>query len=249
VVLPVDGRVNERSDGAHVPYLEFDVLDEPHTTGRFAQDTMYPRDLLVYRRVHLSADRITIRNTVAPAHGKLNVLQSFEDRVPSLTALTPGLPQEVDPPLLDDAPPANRVAAYFDIPYGDLHTGPPNLIFTRFDREERRIPARRLPSWIELQIPIRDGEGPIIDVESFLPDGPARPRTITLARNTDRITIGNQLEADIERNTYDPGNLRSEDFRAHFQMYYDLIPNASVRPTLPSTTAAAGGGCAGIRYP
>ena len=246
VVLPVDTRVRERLDGAHIPYIEVEVVDAPRITGRFADDRTYTRDVAAYRRFHLSGDRIAITNE-APAPGAgLNVLSTYTERVPSLTQVSTDVPSAPDPAVIGSLPDPQRVAGYFDITHGDLHAGPPNLFPTRFS-EPTRWPTRRLAQWIELQIPIRDGEGPRIEVESFGRN--LGTRVIQLSERTARITIGNQLKDDIERNTADAASLRREDFREHWRLYYDLFPRVPDGASRPERTATVPNGCVVSGHP
>lgn len=250
VVLPVDTRVDERADGEHVPYLEVDILDEPMHSGGFADTVDYTRENLRYRRFHLSGDRITIRNSVPPPHG-LRVLSTYEEQAPSLTRVTPDLREPPGPEYFEATPPADKVVAFFDIQYGDLHAGPPAPRLTTFSQPTQWPGNRRLASWIELQVPIEDGRGPVIDVESFGTRGFGR-RTIELSDRTSRITIGNQLEHDIDRKCIecaDPTQLRPEDFRAHFALYYDLFPNVPANRSVPVRSFAIENGCVPVRFP
>src|SRR5687767_3892146 len=79
VVLLVDTLVGERGDGAHIPYISAEVVDAPRVTGRFADMKPYTRDLVAYRRFHLSGDRISIANAAPPAGAKLNVLSTYTE--------------------------------------------------------------------------------------------------------------------------------------------------------------------------
>lgn len=245
VVLPADRRANDRSDGLHIPYIEVEVVDEPQITGRFADDRMYGRDLVSYRRFQLSGDRISIANAVQPDRPQLNVLSTYTERVPSLTKVTPGFPRRADADVLRERPDPARVAAYFDITNGDLHAGPPNIFATRFSMPTE-WPTRRLAQWVELQLPIRAGQGPVIEVESF--GRPLGTRSIRLSERTVRITIGNQLKGDIERNMGDV-ELRQEDFREHWRLYHDLFSGVPETASLPERTAAVPNGCVASGYP
>jgi hypothetical protein len=233
-------------DGAHIPYIEVEVVDAPRITGRFADDKIYTRDLVAYRRFHLSGDQITITNQVPAIGAQLNVLSTYTERVPSLRQVSSEVPEDPDPAIINGAPDPVRVAGYFDIAHGDLHAGPPNLFPTRFS-EPTQWPVRRLAQWIELQIPIRDGEGPRIEVESFGRN--LGKRTIELSDRTARITIGNQLKDDIERNTSDAVGLRREDFREHWRLYYDLFKDVPESASRPERTAAVPNGCVVTGHP
>lgn len=242
VVLPIDKRASERRDGPHIPYIEAEVIDAPNPTGRFAAERPYNRDGVAYHRFHLSdGDSITIGNALRPNGAAVNVLSTFTERVPSLAQVSEQVP-EVDRNVIGAQPDRTRVAAYFDITHGDLHTGPPNLFPTLFS-EPTQWPTRRLAQWIELQLPIPDGQGPRIDVsgERF------GDRSIQLSERAVYITIGNQLKDDIERNTFDPIRPRLEDFRDHWLLYYDLftgVPNTASRPERSATLPD---GCVGVR--
>jgi len=244
VVLPVDKRANERGDGKHVPYLEVEVIDQPLVQGLFDEEWTYVRDLVTYRRYHLSGDRVRISNLVISPGASLNQLATYSERVPALTLVTPALRRDVGVAVLHDPPDPDRAAAYFDITHGDLHAGPPNNFPTRFSAQTQ-WPTRRLAQWVELQVPIPDGHGPTIHIDG----AEFGERTIQLAPRTTRITIGNQLPADIERNTGDPAALQSEDFREHFRLYYDLLTEVPNGYSLPERTAALPNGCVGSQYP
>lgn len=247
VVLPVDNRVGERFDGPHIPYIEVELVDAPRVTGRFAADKTFTRDMVAYRRFHLSGDRVSIVNQSGGTGAKLNVLSTFTERVPSLTQVSQGrVPAKPDPQVIGSAPDPARVAGYFDILYGDLHAGPPNMFPTRFS-EPTDWPTRRLAQWIELQIPIADGQGPRIEVESFGRN--LGTRTIELSERTARITIGNQLSADIERSASDAMTLRREDFREHWRLYYDLFANVPEDASRPDRTATVPNGCVVSGHP
>lgn len=247
VLLPVDTLAADRNDGTHIPYLEVDVLDEVRWTGSFANQVLYPRDLQTYRRFHLSGDRITIQNAVTPAGGTLNVLSTYVERIPSLTKVEPRLTTQPFEELYADDPPADKVAACFDIYSGDLQAGPPGIYKTRFSAPTN-WPTRRLARWFELQVPIQDGEGPTIQIESFNGNGRGK-RTIQLSPIADQITIGNQLLPDIERPTFDATMTSGEDFRAHFSLFYGLFPAVPANASRPEPTFSVVNGCVGNQYP
>ncbi|HEX6096578.1 MAG TPA: hypothetical protein VF432_09660 [Thermoanaerobaculia bacterium] len=244
VVLPADRRFGERRDGPHIPYIELEVFDAVNPQGRFIADRQYPRDGVAYRRFHLSdGDRISIDN-ILPANGtKLNVLSTFTERVPSLTAVSDQVPKDADPAVIGPDPDGTRVAAYFDITHGDLHAGPPNQFPTRFSLPTN-WPTRRLAQWTELQIPIPDGQGPLIKVANKK----LGERWIRLSERAAFITIGNQLKEDIERNTFDPINPRLEDFRDHWLLYYDLFPGVPATASRPERSATVPDGCVGVTH-
>jgi hypothetical protein len=250
ILLPVDMRAGERDDGRHIPYLELDILDEPQVTGDFTTVATYTREGRAYRRFHLSGDRIRILNAATPENAQLNVLNTFRERVPSLTALTPELADHLPSEYFSVTPPRDRVAAYFDVHHGDLHAGPSTIFPIRFDPVpgSPAIPPRRLAGWVELQIPITEGEGPVIEVKSFGESG-LGTRTIRLSTLTDCVTIGNQLESDIAMLPFDPAQFRNEDFREHFLLYYDLYPTIPANLSRPSRTASAINGCVNGQIP
>src|SRR5947207_14717625 len=90
VLVPVDNHVHDpdRIDGPHIPYIEFDILDRPQVDGDFLAHATYSRDGVAYRRYQLSGDRITITNAVAPNPSRLNVLSTYDERVPKMAVVT-----------------------------------------------------------------------------------------------------------------------------------------------------------------
>jgi len=252
-LLPVDrhSRDADRNDGQHIPYIEFDILDRAVVNGRFASQFTYARDLVSYRRYHLSGDRITIVNAVPQnGGGQLNVLSTYTERVPSISEVTDGVLSLADARFYSDQPSTSEVAAIFDMQYGDLHAGPASLLPTRFS-DPTRFMTRRLPQWIELQVPIQDGEGPRLEIESLNGNGFGK-RTIELAPTTDHITIGNQLREDIEVGpaAFNPNLPPSpENFRAHFAMVYDLFNNVPTNASRPQNGMTIRNGCVGSQIP
>lgn len=245
VVLPIDKHVSERTDTPHIPYIEMDLLDNPVLAGRFAATKTYSRQGVVYRRVHLSGDRIRITNAVPKASG-LNVLSTYTERIPATSKVTQGRLSYPDAPYLATPPPAATVAAYFDINYGDLHAGPSALTPTSFSAPTD-WPLRRLATWVELQLEIEPNENPVIEVESFNPGGPGR-RTIEIGKIADHITIGNQLIRDIEPAPGDSA-IRVEDFREHYKLVYDLFSADTSQESRPENSMGIPNGCVGSNIP
>ncbi len=244
VVLPVDLHAHERHDGPHIPYLEIDILDEPIVRGRFAADKLYAREAGSYHRFHLSGDRISIRNAKPPQYG-LRVLSTYEERIPHLSKVTPGT-AFADAQFFNNSPSPEKLAAYFDIDFGDLHAGPSSLYPTKFT-QPTEWPTRRLANWVELQIPFEDGVKPVIEIESFNGNGFGK-RSIEISASTDHITIGNQLLTDIER-TLSNAALSVEDFSAHFSLVYDLLPSVPSNASRPVNTFTSINGCIGTTLP
>jgi hypothetical protein len=253
VLLPIDkhARDADRNDGQHIPYIEFDILDRAAVTGRFADQFTYARDLVSYRRYHLSGDRISIANAVPRNGGHLNILSTYDERVPSMSNVTQGKLTYPDDKYFSNHPSSNDVAAIFDMQFGDLHAGPVSLLPTRFSDPTAFTP-RRLAQWVELQVPIKKGEKPMIEIESFNGNGYGK-RTIELAETTDHITIGNQLKEDIEISATAPldPTLRpsAENFRAHFSMVYDLFSNKVEPLSRPQNGMTIRNGCVGSQIP
>jgi hypothetical protein len=253
VLLPVDKHARDanRNDGQHIPYIEFDILDRPAVSGRFAAQFTYARDLVSYRRYHLTGDVITITNAVPRNGGKLNVLSTYNERVPSISKVSQGKLTYPDDKFFSDHPASTDVAAIFDMHFGDLHAGPASLLPTRFSDPTDFTPARRLAQWVELQVPIRDGEKPLVVIESFNGNGFGK-RTIELAETTDHITIGNQLKEDIEIGpaAFNPNLPPSvENFSAHFAMVYDLFNNVPANASRPQNGMTVRNGCVGSQIP
>jgi hypothetical protein len=253
VLLPVDKRSRDanRNDGQHIAYIEFDILDHATVSGRFAGQFTYARDLVSYRRYQLSGDRVTIANADASKRKKLNVLSTYDERVPSITAVTQGKLRYAEDRFYSDHPASNDVAAIFDMQFGDLHAGPVSLAPTRFSDPTDFKPARRLAQWVELQVPIKKGEKPRIVIESFNGNGFGK-RTIELAETTDHITIGNQLKEDIEMGptAFNPNLPPSpENFRAHFGMVYDLFKKVPRNASRPENGMTIRNGCVGSQIP
>lgn len=247
VLLPVDNHVHDadrNNDGPHIPYIEFDILDRPQVHGDFLARKTYPRDGVSYHRFQLSGDRITVTNTVQPNPARLNILSTYDERVPKMALVTRDKFKVPEPEYFDDHPDSKKVAAYFDIQYGDLHAGPVSQRSTVFSGDTA-WPERRLAASVELQVKIRDGEGPKILIESFNGNGFGQ-RTIELDPMTACITIGNQLQADIETN----GSMLSpENFRAHYALCYDLFKNVPASAPRPENGATIRNGCIGSQYP
>ncbi|HJQ41198.1 MAG TPA: hypothetical protein VKB93_29010 [Thermoanaerobaculia bacterium] len=247
VVLPVDRRAEQRDDGRHIPYVEIDLIDQVAVNGRFVRDKIYTRDLAAYRRFHLFNDRISILNVDTKKASPLNVLSTYEERVPSLSKVAPNGTITPIPGVLSTPPEKSLVAGYFDMTHGDLHTGPPNVHPTVFSTPTK-WPTRRLAQWVELQIPIIDKQRPVIQVENFA-DRFGGTRTIELSEVAARITIGNQLEADIERGAGQAHGPQSEDFRAHFELYYDLFQGVPADASRPERTLSVPNGCVVVGQP
>jgi len=252
-LLPVDrhARDTDRNDGQHIPYIEFDILDQPVVSGRFAGQFTYARDLVSYRRYHLSGDRISIANAVKRNGGYLNILSTYEERVPSISNVTDNRFTYAADRFYSDHPAAAEVAAIFDMQFGDLHAGPVSLLPTSFSTPTAFAPPRRLAQWVELQVPIRDDEKPKIVIESFNGNGFGK-RTIELSKTTDHITIGNQLKEDLEVGpaAFNPNLPPSpENFRAHFRMVYDLFDGDTANASRPQNGMTIRNGCVGSQIP
>jgi hypothetical protein len=220
-------------------------------SGRFAGQFTYARDLVSYRRYQLSGDRITIVNAVQRKGAKLNILSTYKERVPSITSITMGKLTYAADKFYSDHPASNDVAAIFDMQFGDLHAGPVSLAPTQFSEPTAFKPARRLAQWVELQVPIKDGEGPRLEIESFNGNGFGK-RTIQLTETTDHITIGNQLKEDIEVGpaAFNPNRPPSpENFRAHFGMVYDLFNKVPRNASRPQNGMTIRNGCVGSQIP
>jgi hypothetical protein len=253
VLLPVDNHAHDadRGDGTHIPYIELDILDRPDVKGDFISHATYSRDGVSYRRYHLSGDHITITNAAAPNPWKLNVLSTYTERVPSISKVTNGDFTYPEAEFFNDKPDTKKVAALFDMKNGDLHAGQSSLQPTRFS-DPTGWPTRRLAAWVELEVPIKDGQKPMIAIESFNGNGFGR-RTIELAETTDHITIGNQLQLDIEQGMAINPNFppSPENFRAHYAMVYDLFKDSPARASAPrpQNGMTIRNGCVGTQYP
>lgn len=255
VLLPVDKHFRDadrNNDGQHIPYIEFDILDRAKVNGRFSGQFTYSRDRVSYRRYQLSGDRISIANAVRRNGGHLNVLSTYDERVPSISNVTKGKLTYPDDKYYSDHPSAGDVAAIFDMQFGDLHAGPVSLLPTRFSDPTDFAPPRRLAQYVELQVPIKDGEKPMILIESFNGNGFGK-RSIELSETTDHITIGNQLKEDIEISPtapLDPTFRPSpENFRAHFAMVYDLFSKKVEPLARPQNGMTVRNGCVGSQIP
>ncbi len=210
-------------------------------TANVTPSATFTRGTRTFHRFDLDGERISIRNA-SQGNGRLVVIPTFAERVPSMTLVCPDCPPFPRKECFAAAPPRDLVAAYFDIRSGFLNSGPVEEEATRFE-EGSNWPPRRLARWAQLDLEYHGTEAEIL-IEAF--DG-SGSRVIPLKRETSSITIGNQREVDIEERP-----LASDaEGVGHFEMYYDLgdsrqLPKLRPRPT---TDKGALRGCAPSNWP
>jgi hypothetical protein len=240
LILPNDMHAEHRGDGAHIPYIEVDLEDLAPNVALEPSKT-FTRGTRTYRRFDLDGERISVTNANR-GDGRLTVVPTFEERVPSMILVCPDCPPTPRPECFESAPPRDLVAAYFDIRTGFLSSGPIEDEQTRFD-EGSNWPPRRLARWVQLDLAYHGTHAEIL-LESF--DGKSS-RVIPVKRDAALVTIGNMKEEDIEERVLvaDPDRL------GHFDMYYDLgdsrqLPKKRPRPTIQKGALR---GCAPSNWP
>jgi hypothetical protein len=240
LILPTDTHGMHRGDGPHIPYVEVDIEDLA-PGAEIKQSKTYTRGSRTYNRYHLDAERVSIRNA-SQGNGRLVVIPTFEERVPSMTLVCPDCPPTPRPECFEKAPPSDVVTAYFDVRSGYLSSGPVEEEETRFEQGSN-WPVRRLAQWAQLDLAYHGGRAEIL-LERF--DG-SGTRVIPLKRDASLITVGNQREEDIEQTA-----LKATEARVgHFSMYYDLGDALLLPKKRPQPTLGMGGvrGCAPSAWP
>lgn len=240
VLLPNDQHAEHRGGPAHIPYIEVD-LEDLGRDSKIEPSKVYTRGGRTFHRYDVDGERISIKNA-GQGNGRLVVLPPFSERIPSMTLVCPDCPPNPKSECFAPAPPRDLAVAYFDIRTGFLTSGPVEEEETRFE-EGSNWPTRRLARWAQLDMSFQ-GESAEILLEQF--DGSGR-RTIPLKRSAYMVTIGNQMEDDIEERTLKTNN----EQEGHFSMYYDLgdaklLPKKRPRPTVAKTALR---GCAPMNWP
>ena len=239
-ILPTDLRGADHKDGPHIPYVEIEADDLGKGSTVKASKTFTRGERSAARsflRFHLDGEQISIRNA-GQGNGRLVVIPTFDERVPRMTLVCPECPPNPRPECFVAAPPRDLVAAYFDIRSGYLSAGPIEEEETRFEQGSN-WPARRLARWAELDVAFQGDHAEIL-IEKFDRSG---SRTIPLKRGASVVTVGNQMEIDIEENG------SSYDRSGHFDMYYDLgvgLPDKRPRPAVAKTAIR---NCAPANWP
>lgn len=150
----------------------------------------------------------------------LFVSNAFANHVPSVLAVNIGVPLELRPEVLDPAPPADLIAAYFDIDCGYLDVGTLYDFNTKFFAPDRDDPTKyQTPRYVQLLLPLIESFGKNLII-TWLQDGVSY--SLELQPSTDYITVGNATEADIL------GLSSGDDIEHHYKLYYKLA-----RPPLP----------------
>jgi len=240
-ILPIDRHAGHHHHEPHVPYVEIETRDLSRgakvvPSKEFLRgEREYARS---YYRFDLDGERVSLRNA-GQGNGRLVVIPTFAERVPSMTLVCPGCPPNPREECFTDAPPSDLVAAYFDLRTGFLNAGPLDPEETRFDHGSN-WPTRKLARSVQLDLEYHGDHAEIL-IEKF--DG-SSSRTIPLASDAGTITIGNQVEADIEETS-----IQGTDRRRHFEMYYELGAQLPSTRPCPCNPAGILHGCAPLNWP
>lgn len=243
LVLPYDTLSTGPTD-RHIPYVEFADDDIKSAEGlgnaypHYVQQpdgTFKPLPIL-YRRFELSGHVVAIQNTDMGSP-VLNVLTSFDLRVPKMKRVHDALDQHPRPECFAAAPSAGLISGFFDISKGILKAGTLYDFVTKFVRAHQTIVRVQTPKFIELLLPITTPEVTLTITKA------TKTFTIVLKDTADTITIGNQPEADIT------GKGSGDDMTHHFNLYYNLATTKPADPTLPEVDADPVASCTGTNWP
>ncbi|HEX9982839.1 MAG TPA: hypothetical protein VGF69_06225 [Thermoanaerobaculia bacterium] len=222
----------------HIAYIECVAGDVDLEKSRGVEPSpAYQRagDAGRYVRFELMGDIVEL---VGVRCSTLTTLPSYDERVPRLHKVAPGL-GPVAPQLLGDPYEMDPafVAAVFDMPGGTLYGGPPEPFATRFTGGETEWPAAKLASWVELLVEVP--ETPRI---RLTPIKGGQPREIALKPGTRMITIGNETDASIRA-------VDEEDGGSHFGLYYGLAATQPKNAPQVEVFHGLSGGCSNSNYP
>lgn len=240
-ILPADRHPSHHHHEPHIPYVEIETRDLMRGA-KIAPSKEFvrgERDLArSFYRFDLVGERVSVHNA-GQGNGRLVVVPTFSERVPSMTLVCPGCPPNPSEDCFSATPPPDLVAAYFDLRTGFLNAGPLDPEETRFDTGSN-WPTRKLTRWAQLDLEYHGDHAEIL-LEKF--DG-SSSRTIPLNSEAGTITIGNQVETDIEETS-----MRGTDRRAHFEMYYGLASELPTSRPAPCNPAGILHGCAPLNWP
>src|SRR5215212_7323083 len=103
VILPTDMHAEHRGDGPHIPYVEVEMDDLASETALTPSKT-FIRGGRTYHRFDLHGERVAIRNA-GQGNGRLMVIPTFDERVPSMTLVCPDCPPNPKPECFEASPP------------------------------------------------------------------------------------------------------------------------------------------------
>jgi hypothetical protein len=218
----------------HIPYLEVytnDVDIDENTAFTFSAP--YTRANASYRRVELHDVKVELLDITTTT---FTTLSSFLQRIPSLQAVEPRF-ENLRPALVETVIPSGQIAAYFDINFGVLSSGPSEHFRTIFKPPPQDWPMRHLGQWVNLELEV-SVNAPRVRVIDLAGGGP--PRELLLKDGADLITIGNQTLLDI---------LGQTNSISHFEHYYELSLVALPNAPMPKEGMGLGVGCTDTRWP
>jgi len=220
----------------HIPYIEmFDADIKEAANSDFTFSKPYPRGNLICRYVKLNDVRIELLNITSTSPSE--VLSSFRQRIPTLQGVEPNF-AKINPALLNQTIGPGLVAAYFDMSAGILSSGPSESFRTEFV-PPHHWPKKHLGQWAQLDVEI-SGTRPVLRVTDLA--APFKERVLTLEDGADVITIGNQVEGDIQGSPLGVGG--------HFETFYSLSASPLTNPPKPKvTTMGLGVGCSNSTFP
>jgi hypothetical protein len=217
----------------HITYIEMYANDvDPNANPQFSFDGPYTRFNNSYLRTRVNNVRIELLNISSTTFMEL---PSFAQRIPKLGKVAEPDFTNVKAHLVQTTIPSGRVAAYFDINFGFLSSGPSEDFRTVFE-PPRNWPVRHLGQWAQLEIEVT-GDIPTLHVTDLAQNTSS---DLVLKPGADLITIGNQMLNDILGQPVGDG---------HFVHYYELAdPEPATKP-IPRKAFGLGVGCSDTQWP
>jgi len=243
LILPFDN-LPDVPEKKHIPYVEFPIAGmDPASRAELGATYEHPpgSGQIHYARYELLHHIVKIENVIG---GGLVVWKSFDNHVPKMTRVHPGLdplPRDecIDPgnPFPDDS----IFSAFFDIAGGVLLAPSLYEFVTAFKRTSGTTTTSvQTPKDVFLLLQIDSNDVIVTFKKRDLPDV-----QVKLGSDQDLITIGNQPLADILTNG------SGDDVQHHFKLYYNLAKEGTVGndPPLPRIDADPVNSCTVTDWP
>lgn len=222
VVIPKDPLVGA---DRHIPFIELQADHIASGSGDLtATYTHLNGGKIPYRRFELSGHVIAV-SEIDPI--ELTPFDSYEDHVPKMLAVAPGLESEPRDECFAEYPAADLISGFFDISAGLLKAGPLYEFMTKFQSTSNPNPTLSLQTttFAELLLPVSTTEPLKITITK--PN--ANPIVVVMKSTADVITIGNATLTDLL------GGNSNDDVAGHFKLYYKLAKEGTAPqdPPLP----------------